>query len=63
MIRSIWGARSVAVVGGVGGSTEAIGSLASPSWRSPGTMRRAATSTTKGRDERVADDHTLLAGR
>ena len=52
-----------AVVGGVGGSMEARGSVASPSLRSPGTTRRATTSTMKGSDESVADDHTLLGGR
>ncbi len=61
--RSIWGARSAAVVGGVGGSTEDNGSLVLSRLRSPGTMSRAAMRTMNGRDVSAAEDHTLLTGR
>ena len=63
MIRSSWGARSVAVVGGVGGSTEASGSFVSSRLRMPGTNSRAATRTMKGNDGSTAADSVLLAGR
>ena len=63
MIRSICGARMAAVVGGVGGSMEARGSVDSPSLRSPGTTRSATTSTMKGRDEtRPPTTHCSGAG-
>ncbi len=41
-------ARSVAMVGGTGGSTEASGSFMSSRPRMPGTMSRATISTMKG---------------
>ena len=54
-MRSIWGARAAAVLGGVGGSMEASGSLASSNVRSPGTKSSARTSTMKGREGRTAE--------
>ncbi len=48
MIRSSCGARMDWMVGGTGGSTDAIGSFVSSRLRMPGTMRRAATSTMNG---------------
>src|ERR1019366_8668012 len=58
--RSIWGARRELTDGGVGGSTDDSGSLVRSSRRRPGTNSRAATSTMKGNDVNMADDHTLL---
>ena len=64
MIRSSWGARKAAVVGGVGGSTEASGSLVSSRRRSPGTISRAAIEHDEGQRGRdAADDQMLLDGR
>ena len=61
--RPSWGARVAAMVGGGGGSTEAMGSSSSCSWRMPRTSNRAATSTMKGSEGRTAADQGLEAGR
>ncbi len=61
--RSNSGARTVAMEGGVGGSTAANGSFAPPRVRIPGTRTSAPTSTTNGREVRAADDQMLPAGR
>ncbi len=53
----------VAADGGVGGSTDESGSFVLSSDRRPGTTKRAATSTMKGREVSTAEDHTLLTGR
>ena len=62
-IRSIWGARSVAMVGNGGGSTEESGSLVRSSLRRPGTAMSATTSTMNGSEVKSAEDHTLSTGR
>src|ERR1700684_2935627 len=63
MIRSIWGAREAAAVGGGGGSMVERGSRLRSSVRMPGRINRAATRTKNGSPGSTAEKKMLDVGR